>query len=44
VGHRTIGAAVAAGLARQLPGGVIVLAWDNLPVHLRAELRAFTVA
>jgi hypothetical protein len=28
----------------QLPGGVIVLAWDNLPVHLRAELRAFTSA
>jgi hypothetical protein len=27
---------------RQLPGGVIVLVWDNLPVHLRAELRAFT--
>jgi hypothetical protein len=26
----------------QLPGGIIVLAWDNLPVHLRAELRAFT--
>ena len=29
---------------RQLPGGVIVLIWDNLPVHLRAELRAFTAA
>jgi hypothetical protein len=29
---------------RQLPGGVIVLVWDNLPVHLRAELRAFTAA
>jgi hypothetical protein len=28
----------------QLPGGVIVLVWDNLPVHLRAELRAFTAA
>ena len=28
----------------QLPGGVIVLVWDNLPVHLRAELRAFTSA
>jgi DDE superfamily endonuclease len=27
---------------RQLPGGVIVLIWDNLPVHLRPELRAFT--
>ncbi len=26
----------------QLPGGVIVLVWDNLNVHLRAELRAFT--
>jgi hypothetical protein len=29
---------------RQLPGGNIVLVWDNLPVHLRAELRAFTAA
>ena len=29
---------------RQLPGGVIVLIWDNLNVHLRAELRAFTSA
>src|ERR1022692_3023373 len=29
---------------RQLPGGVIVLIWDNLNVHLRAELRAFTAA
>src|ERR1022692_1125273 len=29
---------------RQLPGGVIVLIWDNLNVHLRAELRAFTTA
>ena len=28
----------------QLPGGVIVLVWDNLNVHLRAELRAFTAA
>ena len=28
----------------QLPGGIIVLVWDNLPVHLRAELRAFTSA
>jgi hypothetical protein len=28
----------------QLPGEMIVLAWDNLPVHLRAELRAFTSA
>jgi hypothetical protein len=27
---------------RQLPGGIIVLAWDNLNVHLCAELRAFT--
>jgi hypothetical protein len=27
---------------RQLPGGNIVLIWDNLNVHLRAELRAFT--
>ena len=29
---------------RQLPGGVMVLIWDNLNVHLRAELRAFTSA
>jgi hypothetical protein len=29
---------------RQLPGGVIVLVWDNLDVHLRAEPRAFTGA
>jgi hypothetical protein len=29
---------------RQLPGGVIVLIWDNLPVHLRKELRVFTAA
>jgi hypothetical protein len=29
---------------RRLPGGVIVLVWDNLPVHLRKELRAFTAA
>ena len=29
---------------RQLPGGVIVLIWDNLNVHLRAELREFTAA
>jgi len=29
---------------RQLPGGNIVLIWDNLPVHLRKELRAFTSA
>ena len=29
---------------RQLPDGVIVLIWDNLNVHLRAELRAFTSA
>jgi hypothetical protein len=28
----------------QLPGGNIVLIWDNLNVHLRAELRAFTAA
>jgi len=28
----------------QLPGGNIVLIWDNLPVHLRKELRAFTAA
>ena len=27
---------------RQLPGGNIVLIWDNLNVHLKAELRAFT--
>ena len=27
---------------RQLPGGNIVLIWDNLSVHRRAELRAFT--
>jgi hypothetical protein len=26
----------------QLPGGNIVLVWDNLNVHLRPELRAFT--
>jgi hypothetical protein len=25
---------------RQLPGGNIVLIWDNLNVHKRAELRA----
>jgi hypothetical protein len=29
---------------RQLPGGKIVLVWDNLPVHLRTELRDFTSA
>jgi hypothetical protein len=29
---------------RQLPGGVIMLVWDNLNVHRRAELRAFTDA
>ena len=29
---------------RQLPGGNIVLIWDNLNVHTRAELRAFTGA
>ena len=29
---------------RQLPGGNIVLAWDNLNVHLRPELRAYTAA
>jgi len=29
---------------RQLPGGNIVLIWDNLNVHKRAELRAFTSA
>ena len=28
----------------QLPGGAIVPIWDNLNVHLRAELRAFTGA
>jgi DDE superfamily endonuclease len=28
----------------QLPGGNIVLVWDNLSIHLRAELRAFTAA
>jgi DDE superfamily endonuclease len=28
----------------QLPGGNIVLVWDNLNVHLRPELRAFTAA
>lgn len=28
----------------QLPGGNMVLVWDNLNVHLRAELRAFTAA
>jgi hypothetical protein len=28
----------------QLPGGNILLIWDNLNVHLRAELRAFTSA
>jgi transposase len=28
----------------QLPGGNIVLIWDNLNVHLRAELRAFIAA
>jgi len=28
----------------QLPGGNIVLIWDNLNVHLRAELRACTAA
>jgi hypothetical protein len=28
----------------QLPGGNIVLIWDNLNVHLRTELRAFTGA
>ena len=27
---------------RQLPGGNVVLIWDNLNVHRRAELRAFT--
>ena len=29
---------------RQLPGGNVVLVWDNLNVHLGAELRAFTAA
>jgi DDE superfamily endonuclease len=29
---------------RQLPGGNVVLIWDNLNVHPRAELRAFTSA
>src|SRR5205809_118433 len=29
---------------RQLPGGVVVLVWDNLNVHRRAEWRAFTDA
>ena len=29
---------------RQLPGGMIVLVRDNLGVHLRAELRAFTAS
>ncbi len=29
---------------RQLPGGNVVLVWDNLNVHRRAELRAFTGA
>ena len=28
----------------QLPGGNMVLVWDNLNVHLRAELRAFITA
>jgi hypothetical protein len=28
----------------QLPGGNIVLIWDNLTVHLKTELRAFTAA
>jgi hypothetical protein len=28
----------------QLPGGNVVLVWDNLNVHLGAELRAFTAA
>ena len=28
----------------QLPGGNMVLVWDNLSVHLRAELSAFTAA
>jgi hypothetical protein len=29
---------------RQLPGGNVVLVWDNLNVHLGPELRAFTGA
>jgi hypothetical protein len=29
---------------RQLPGGNVVLIWDNLNVHLKTELRAFTGA
>jgi len=29
---------------RQLPGGNVLLVWDNLNVHLGAELRAFTGA
>src|SRR5690242_7514032 len=29
---------------RQLPGGVVVLIWDNLNVHLGPDLRAFTIA
>src|SRR5262249_31197030 len=29
---------------RQLPGGNIVLIWDNLNIHLKAGLRAFTDA
>ena len=29
---------------RQLPGGVIVLVWDNLNVHLHSHLRSFTSA
>jgi transposase len=29
---------------RQLPGGNVVLVWDNLNVHLGVELRAFTGA
>jgi hypothetical protein len=29
---------------RQLPGGVVVLIWDNLNVHLGPELRAFAIA
>jgi hypothetical protein len=28
----------------QLPAGTMVLVWDNLNVHLRPELRAFTAA
>jgi transposase len=31
-------------MGRPAPAGVIVLVWDNLNVHLRAELRAFTSA